>query len=1574
MAKKLNKLVAIIAITLIVLVISAGVGFLVLKQIRRNPDRALEKAHLALEAGDYIEAESQLKRAYVFGKTDAFKIDRLFELAEYHLIDNDMHEPEWPKAMGFWNKIVTIDADNIQARRNLLDYFYQAADSGQAAFWKNVHENTSELIEVLERQGQEPDVFLLKAHAKALLSIASRGESTDRASLLEEGVQVLEPLIESNPKDAELYNLRAQAAAVQGELDVIQGVANAQKQAEDIIEEWFQAGIEQADDTAEAVANYMQYQLQNNPDPNGLEKIRSDLEAWTAKIKPKARLFYITSIAYENPGKQSVEAEINRAIEAVRQAIAMEPENVEYTLRMARLLYRKGMVFHDPASIQDAIGVAEGALSMDAVQDVPGPLQSRNAAYRITLNIFMADLYLEQALDAKRAGDDEQTRMYSEKASDRVDVIIGMLGTSEGPIAQKYQGLMALAEGQREKGVRLLYDSYQKQRSLDKPEDFSHVDPIVCEELAHIAKQENLPGLEREFLQWAVYNHNRAVLQKPQLILDYADVLARLRAWQMVQSLVGEYHRRYQPTDMSRQLTVRAAIAAGKFDVVEDILAELNPTAASTMVLKLRANNVEIARLVREIAQLEQDDPGAVTEQKKRVDALRDQRIKLLNELLEQYPEEVDARPLGVAAVGLVRQGDTASAAAVMDRYLAEHSDAVGIRVLRLQCDEPDPLNVSPERLKQLREDAIGLISDEKQKALQMVDYYRADGDYDKALEAVRQAQSQMPDDSDLIAVEFDLLLEKEEPDEAEALLPSLRAANADGFEGNLLSGKLEIRRENYQLALRRLDECLTLCPLSSEPYLFKAQIQQKLEQYETAVENIRTAVNMNPRNGAYVRILATFLFERNAKLGNKATPQQQTEAERALASAIQLNPSDWQLQSVYAESIQTQSPDRALAIRQELLEVHPNATNAVMLGNMALRMAREEWDTAKKSGLIQLAGQAFEKGMALEPNNEIIRQAYADYKQMTGKGEEAVKLIHDDENLLWKFYLRNGQFEQAKTLIEKLIAETPDDIILLRGLAISLEGMGERDPLKEVLDKLYEKDDTRENQLWVLQKYMDNALLLGLENKLEGFKERFPEEQVVLLIEAWVKMANGYVEDAMTLANRYLETNTDNPGAWRLRGRSQRLMGEPRKAIEDLQRSKDLQDNVQVRLELANVYIDINRPVSAIGELVSLMDDPGTPMRVRMMLENLYKANNRSNDLDKFYEAMTQKYPDYPLWYFRAGSYYLNQKDFAKAQDLLEKAMELGLKANQSISTVLDVYLETLYQSQQYNKVISVASRYIDGPMAVIAYAHMAEVQAHLGQTQKAVDSFYTALDKAGTNKNILDGILKSMLKNVGEEPVTSWIEQKTSAGSESLSGYLLGSRYAQIQGAYNRAIEYMDKCIEMSGTGTPEYLGYGLDRVNLLIMGYMKTSDSDYVERAIVDLEKMLKLQPENFSLLNNLAYLLIDNDQGLDAALEYARKAHLGDPGNPVYLDTYAYALCKTGQLDEAERNLLRAKQMYEVGSNPAPWDLYKHLALTYESQGKRAEALETYRKALDAAEDVSEKEKQNLKDSIDKLNQS
>lgn len=1574
MAKKLNKKVAIIVGILLAGIICVLAGGIVYLKIRRDPDRALAKAHQALEAGDYKQAESQLGRAYAYGKDDAYKIQRLFELANFHLIHNSQHQAEWNKAMGCWSKIVSIDTNNIEARRRLLDFYYQAADAGDARAWQNVLENTTKLLDALKAAQAEPDSPLLMAHAKALLYIAQRGETTDRRQHLNDGMAVLEQLKEKESGNAELYRLMAEAAALQGELDAQSGVIRAAENATQKALEHLQAGIERADDKSTAAANLLRFRLQSAvSDPNALEALRAEIEAYRKQIQPNDAFWLVVSIAYEFPGRQSAQAEVNQAIEAIRRAHELKPDNFEYVLRLARLMYRKGNAFADAAALADARQIAEDALSMDAVQEVTGPLQGRNLNYRFTLHAFLADLYLENALTARWAGRAAEADELTAKAEPCVAVISGILGTPDSPIAQKYQGLLALAKDQKDKGLRLLQKAYEQGRALDRPQEFSNTDPLVCAVLAELMKESGEPGLRREFLQWAIYNNSRYVLQKPKLILDYAEVLGQLRAWSNTERMVDEYQNRYGVNEQSRMLAIRAAAALGKFEQARRLLADLDGASAKVLSLRLEVLTAQISQAAGSIAEGRQAQPPKEpsAEQIRKLDTLRAERNAVLEQALKLEPAQMDPQLLSIICMDMIQNKQAAQAAAFLDIYLAANPDSYGLQVLRLRAAQEDP---TAQPTDQLQEQAIERIQNPRQKAMLRAARFRSQGEYEKALAALSQdAGLDAAGDPEILNAQFDIALDQKDIAKAEGLLQIIRSKNADGCEGGLAAARVEMLKENYPQALRRLDECLTLRPLSSYLYFLKSQVQQQMQDSTAAVQSARQAVQMNPQNAAYARNLATLLFARNNELGTKVTPEQRSEAEQALTLAMVLNPSDWQLQGLYAESIQQQAPDRALQIRQRLLQNVPTASNALMLGNMALRMAQSEWDTAKRTGLVEMAGKAYQQAMDLEPENDSVRQAYADYLRLTQQSDKALDLLKGDQNLLWKYYLRGGQFEQAEAILKDLLAKNPEDTLLHQGMVLACEGSGKRQQVKEHLDALVKLEKTKDGELWILQKYLDNGFTTEAESRVPSFEERYPDDVTILLIKAWTAMGHGRLDEALSLTNLYLEKETANAGAWRLRGRLYRLMNQPQKAIDDLQRSKGLQDNPMVRMELANVYNETRQATAAIGELAAALDDPKVPIQLRLMLETLYQKNNRASDLEKFYQGTLEKYPNSAFWYYRAGMYYLGQKNYTRAENLLLTAWKLASAQGQPNFDLAQGYLEVLYSAKQYDKLIAFATGLIDTPGAPVAYIYLGLVQVQQGQKEKAIDSFYKALDKAQTNEGMQELILQKVRPAAGEEVLDGWIAKTLAADAKSLPALLLACRLAQDKGAYNKAAEYADQCIGLIAPDSPQMFLYNLKKVNLLILAYAKTADSSYFQRAVELLDKMLQIQPNNPTLLNNMAYLLADNDQQIEKALAYARSAHQQDPGNPIFLDTYAYVQCKVGQYDRAEQNLLRAIQIYDVSGQPIPWDVYKHLAMAQEGLNKVQQAMETYQKALDNAQEMPDKEKQQLQKAIERLRQ-
>ena len=125
---------------------------------------------------------------------------------------------------------------------------------------------------------------------------------------------------------------------------------------------------------------------------------------------------------------------------------------------------------------------------------------------------------------------------------------------------------------------------------------------------------------------------------------------------------------------------------------------------------------------------------------------------------------------------------------------------------------------------------------------------------------------------------------------------------------------------------------------------------------------------------------------------------------------------------------------------------------------------------------------------------------------------------------------------------------------------------------------------------------------------------------------------------------------------------------------------------------------------------------------------------------------------------------------------------------------------------------------------------------------------------------------------------------------------------------------------------------------------------------------------------SVLNNLAYLLAENEERLPEALEYARRALEAKPNDPDFLDTYAYVLHKNGRDSQAAQFMEAALQQYEQSEILVPAEVHEHRGMIKEKLGAKSEALVAYKMALRAGVDrLSPKAKQRIDEAIERISQ-
>jgi len=163
-----------------------------------------------------------------------------------------------------------------------------------------------------------------------------------------------------------------------------------------------------------------------------------------------------------------------------------------------------------------------------------------------------------------------------------------------------------------------------------------------------------------------------------------------------------------------------------------------------------------------------------------------------------------------------------------------------------------------------------------------------------------------------------------------------------------------------------------------------------------------------------------------------------------------------------------------------------------------------------------------------------------------------------------------------------------------------------------------------------------------------------------------------------------------------------------------------------------------------------------------------------------------------------------------------------------------------------------------------------------------------------------------------------------------------------------------------------------YAANKVAVLQMAYARTSDSAYLRKAISEYESLLTKMPNNTSILNNLAYMLAENNERLPDALKYIQTAYQVMPNNPGLLDTYAYVLYKNNNYAQADEFLQAAMQQYEINKISIPPDVHEHMGLIKEKLGDATQALAAYRKAMETGtKELSSASIERIKSSIERV---
>jgi tetratricopeptide (TPR) repeat protein len=122
---------------------------------------------------------------------------------------------------------------------------------------------------------------------------------------------------------------------------------------------------------------------------------------------------------------------------------------------------------------------------------------------------------------------------------------------------------------------------------------------------------------------------------------------------------------------------------------------------------------------------------------------------------------------------------------------------------------------------------------------------------------------------------------------------------------------------------------------------------------------------------------------------------------------------------------------------------------------------------------------------------------------------------------------------------------------------------------------------------------------------------------------------------------------------------------------------------------------------------------------------------------------------------------------------------------------------------------------------------------------------------------------------------------------------------------------------------------------------------ADFDYQagnnDKALEGYRKVVALDAENVTALNNLAFLTLEHLHNVDVALQLAQQAKVLDSENPSVEDTLGWVQYQKGSFKLAAASFQRA-----ISRAPNARRMY-HLAMAQFKAGNRSEGLKIFKKA-------------------------
>jgi tetratricopeptide (TPR) repeat protein len=356
----------------------------------------------------------------------------------------------------------------------------------------------------------------------------------------------------------------------------------------------------------------------------------------------------------------------------------------------------------------------------------------------------------------------------------------------------------------------------------------------------------------------------------------------------------------------------------------------------------------------------------------------------------------------------------------------------------------------------------------------------------------------------------------------------------------------------------------------------------------------------------------------------------------------------------------------------------------------------------------------------------------------------------------------------------------------------------------------------------------------------------------------------------------------------------------------------------------------------AAIWEYEQLLDKSPHHAGARVELSELYDAANRLRQLETLLAESAKLYRSDPIWPQRQAAVALRTNDTKTALEKLELAFELDPKPS-ALFALASVHI-TAGNPADALRVLDANETLLESEPGL--QAQRGRALWMLGQKNDATAVFGQALRQAYGVDQLLSArnqiVAVHGLAGTGEVMLTAFGTSPPFIVQVAVAELLVkeerfGSAVLHLKG--------LNPQVRSASTELQRYFHHTYATA---------LHHAGHAEQAEAAYRRLLELRPNNPVMLNNLAFLLVDQlDRPSEAAVAAERALRLR-PNDPLIMDTLGWSLFKTGDVD-------RARRLLEASYRLRPLAVVSlHLAEVLEHLGLAPSAVEVLHSGKTLAE--------------------